>query len=352
VADIIDTRDMQPATALWAAYAPQAALHAFRATGPRDAESWQRDVRPALAGALGFLDTPRVPAQPREIERVDRGDYVRLKVLLRTAAHTLMPTYILVPKSGRPPFPAVLAFHGHGYGVKDLVGLWEDGSERTVGGGYHKDFALTLCRRGFLVAAPEISCFGERQTDFSHLPPRQAPVPTTCAHTAFLAMHMGGTVAGLRVRDGLRLVDYLATRGDCDVGRLGAMGISGGGMHAFFSTCVDTRIRACVVSGYFGSFRDSILAMHHCACNFVPGLGRFGEMADLAGLVAPRPMLVETASHDPIFPTAAVLAGVERARGVYRAFGVEGQPEVDAFEGRHEISGARAFDFLAEALGA
>lgn len=63
----------------------------------------------------------------------------------------------------------MLAFHGHGYGVKDIVGLWEDGSERFTPDGYHKDFALELCRRGFAVAAPEIACFGEKQTDFSTL---------------------------------------------------------------------------------------------------------------------------------------------------------------------------------------
>ena len=146
-----------------------------------------------------------------------------------------------------------------------------------------------------------------------------------------LAFHLGGSVVGLRVRDGMRLVDYLATRADVDIGRLGAMGISGGGMHTFFSTCLDERIRACVVSGYFGSFRDSILAMHHCACNFVPGLGRFGEMYDLVGLIAPRPMLVEAGSRDPIFPTAAVEAGVERARAVYRVFGVPDRPRPRRF---------------------
>jgi len=262
-----------------------------------------------------------------------------------------MPVYLLVPKRGTRPFPVVLAFHGHGYGVKDIVGLWEDGSERLTPSGYHKDFAAALCRRGFLVAAPEISCFGERQTDFSHLAARLAPVPTTCHHTAMLALHLGGSAAGLRVRDGIRLVDYLATRDDCDATRLGAMGISGGGMHTFFSTCLDERIRACVVSGYYGGFRQSILAMQHCACNFVPSLHRFGEMSDLVGLIAPRPMLVEAASRDPIFPIEAVRAGVEAARGIYRLFGVEGMPRTDFFEGRHEVSGALAYDFLAEALG-
>jgi dienelactone hydrolase len=270
-------------------------------------------------------------------------------------AHALMPVYILVPKQGLRPFPVVVAFHGHGYGAKDIVGLWEDGEERDTPDGYHKDFGVALCRRGFAVAAPEISCFGERQTDFSYLNTTigQEP-PDTCTHTAMLAFHLGGSVVGLRVHDGKRLIDYLEARQkesqDVDVSRLGAMGISGGGMHTFFSTCMDARIKACVISGYYSTFRDSILAMHHCACNFVPGLHRFGEMYDLVGLIAPRPLLIEAGDYDPIFPLAAVKRSVERARDVYQVFDARDQVETDYFHGRHQISGERAYDFLMEKL--
>jgi hypothetical protein len=127
------------------------------------------------------------------------------------------------------------------------------------------------------------------------------------------------------------------------------MGISGGGMHTLFSTCIDQRIRACVISGYFSTFQHSILAMAHCPCNFVPGLHQFGEMYDLAGLVAPRPLLIEAGSRDPIFPIAAVQYSLEKARRIYDVFGISG-PAADFFEGRHQISGRVAYDFLSAAL--
>jgi hypothetical protein len=48
--------------------------------------------------------------------------------------------------------------------VKDFVGLWEDGEERDQRTtATTEDFAVALCRRGFMVAAPEITCFGERR---------------------------------------------------------------------------------------------------------------------------------------------------------------------------------------------
>ena len=289
----------------------------FRASTVAEARQWQRRTRSALKPTeIGFQNQKTVPFRPQRIERVDRGDFIREKITIQTAPNVRMPVYILTPKQAKHPLPVVITFNGHGYGVKDIVGLWEDGTERTTPDGYHKDFAVALCRRGFAVAAPEISCFGERQTDFSHLDTAFGQTaPSTCAQTAALVAHLGGSVAGLRVHDARRLVDYMETRRDCDVSRLGAMGISGGGMQTLFSTCLDERIKACVISGYFSTFRDSILAMHHCPCNFVPGLHQFGEMHDLAALIAPRPMLVEAGARDPIFPNRyAVKKGVAQTR--------------------------------------
>jgi dienelactone hydrolase len=344
-----EMKELQPANLLHALYQPENAPLRFQARVLEDAIAWQAQTRQELREAVGFLDLPQAPLEPLVLETVDKGDYTREKVLLRTTPWTVMPVYILKPKNSQTSLPVALAFHGHGYGVKDIVGLWEDGAERDAPDGYHKDFAVALCRRGFLVAAPEISSFGERQTDFSYLNiPSGQEAPTTCQHTATLAFHLGGSALGLRIHDGMRLVDYLETRGDADTQRMGAMGISGGGMHTFFSTCLDERIRACVISGYFCPWEHSIFAMHHCSCNYVPGLYRFGEIYDLVGLIAPRPMLVEAGTRDPIFPVDAVRTSVARAREVYDVFGAAGQVETDYFEGRHQISGTRAYDFLWE----
>ena len=310
-----EMKELQPAHALWQLYQPQNAPLRFNARTIQEAEAWQISTRQALRESIGFQDLPQAPLEPEILETVDKGDYVREKILLHTTPWTVMPVYILKPKNSPPTLPLVIAFHGHGYGVKDIVGLWENGEERETPDGYHKDFGVALCRRGFMVAAPEISCFGERLTDFSYLTPGFGQdAPYTCHHTATLAFHLGGSAVGLRVLDGERLIDYLETRSDVDMQRLGAMGISGGGMHTFFSTCLDTRIRAGVVSGYFCTYKHSIFGMHHCTCNYVPGLHRFGEIYDMVGMIAPRPMLVEAATHDPIFPMAAVEESVARAR--------------------------------------
>jgi dienelactone hydrolase len=349
-----EIKELQPGYGLWQLYQPEKAPLRFQAHGESQARAWQKETRAALQEAVGFNDLPPVDPDARKIESVDKGDYVREKWIFNTWKYASMPFYLLIPKQGKRPLPTVVAFHGHGYGVKDIVGLWDDGGERDTPDGVHVDFGVALCKKGFLVAAPEISCFGERQTDFSYLKTNIGQeIPITCHHTATLAFHLGGSVIGLRAYDGKKLIDYLATRTDVDMTRLGAMGLSGGGMHTFFSTCLDERIRACVVSGYYSPFRDSIFAMDHCPCNYVPGLAKFGEIYDLVGLIAPRPMLVESANYDPIFPIDAVKRAMKITReNVYNVFGAQDQVEADYFEGRHRISGRRAYDFLMEKLSA
>jgi hypothetical protein len=86
------------------------------------------------------------------------------------------------------------------------------------------------------------------------------------------------------------------------------------------------------------------------ACNFVPGLGQVGETYDLAGLAAPRPMLVEAGTQNGIFPIGAVKESVSRANAVYSVFGDSLEVETDYFEGRHQISGKRAYEFLKQIL--
>jgi hypothetical protein len=88
----VRTCDYQPATALWEQYSPE--------TAPRD----------ALRECIGFQETPHEDPEPEQLETVDRGDYIRKKITIATAAHTRMPVYLLLPKSGSPPTPRFSRF--------------------------------------------------------------------------------------------------------------------------------------------------------------------------------------------------------------------------------------------------
>ena len=45
---------------------------------------------------------------PELIEEVDRGDFVRRKIVITTAPHARMPVYLLIPKAGPLPLPVTV----------------------------------------------------------------------------------------------------------------------------------------------------------------------------------------------------------------------------------------------------
>src|SRR5687767_14986230 len=138
-----------PIAQLDAANAATRKRFAFTPRTPAEAKAWQSRARRALAECLGFVDEKKVAPAAKEIERVDRGSYTRHKIVIRTTSNSQLPLYLLIPKRIAKSRAAVLALHGHGYGVKDIVGLWEDGSERKTPDGYHRDFGAALAERGF-----------------------------------------------------------------------------------------------------------------------------------------------------------------------------------------------------------
>ena len=157
-------------------------------------------------------------------------------------------------------------------------------------------------------------------------------------------------MAGWRVYDAMRAIDYLEGRPEMDAKRIGAIGISGGGLNALYLAALDTRVRATVVSGFLNTFRDSLLGVHHCIDNFIPGLLLEAEISDIAGLVAPRALWCENGTDDPIFPVKAFRRALRETRKIYGVFGAPAQCGGEVFNGEHEFHGDGAWPFLQKHL--
>jgi dienelactone hydrolase len=307
-------------------------------------KEWRARLTERFISRLGGFPERRAELEPVVLERVERDGYVRERVEITTYAGLRMPVYILIPeRQAEAGMPAVVACHGHGYGSREIVGLEPDGSERSGDPGLHKDFAVELVKRGFVVAAPELLGFGDRR-----YPEDKAagPKQNSCFRISVHLLMLGRTLAGTRVYETMRAIDYLQTRREVCPHRIGCMGISGGGLVAAFTAALDERIRAAVVSGYAGTFEDTILARGHCLDNYVPGILAEAEMPDLIGLIAPRALLIESGDEDNVFPARAAKRAYDRLARIYKAAGAEGRLAADFFAGGHEISGARAYDWL------
>ncbi|MBB6670098.1 alpha/beta hydrolase family protein [Cohnella nanjingensis] len=314
----------------------------FQASSQQEWSEWRERLRQRFVELLGGSAPESSELAPVLLESEDCGDYIRQRIQIETYPGLHMPVYVLVPKESKERSGAVIACHGHGYGSRDIVGLTASGEEKTGDIGYQKNFAVELVKRGYITVAPELLGFGDRKL----VEDEEAQEHNSCHRLSTFLLAMGQTMAGYRVFETLRCVDYLLTRNDVDADRIGCMGISGGGLVCSFAAAIDDRISAAVVSGFTNTFQDSILSIRHCIDNYVPGLSLVAEMPDLLGLIAPKPLLVEAGTRDPIFPVQATLEAFENIRDVYRLLGKEEKLELDLFEGDHEISGKVAYDWF------
>ena len=91
-----------------------------------------------------------------------------------------------------------------------------------------------------------------------------------------------------------------------------------------FAGAVLPRLTHILPSCSFSTFADSIGAMYHCSCNYVPGLLLYGESADVLGLIAPRPLVIVSGNADEIFPLEPAIRQLARLREIYAAAGAPG----------------------------
>jgi len=316
---------------------------AFEARTQEELKAWQAELRAKLRELLGLdlMDEWRCELEPEEGETEDLGSYTRQRVTIQTAPGLRMPMYVLRPKAAGPFKPA-LALHGHGLGKTDICGIAENEEQEKGLDRLNYRYAVHAVERGYLVFAPDKRGFGELREERD----RRAGKGCSCEWLNMSAILLGMSEIGLHVWDLQRLLDYVETREDCEKDGAAAFGVSGGGQATMWLSAIDARISVAVISGHLGSFHDSILLQDGCCCNGIPGLLRWAEKGDIAGLIAPRPLLVESGSEDNAYSRKAQLAAYEVVERIYEVAGVPDRLDIDLYEGPHQWSGRKAWDWL------
>jgi dienelactone hydrolase len=336
-------------------YAQSARQMAYQAHSRAEAEYWQDTLRVKLWQLLGDMPAEKPPNDPQTLEVFESAHFRREFIVIQTQADEYMPCYVLVPRHTKPPYKPVIALHGHGsWGARGLVGIATSDIEREFIKLHNYDYAQQLAQRGYLVFAPVMRGFAERSEPAfaqSHDSNPDARMwISSCKQLSLDALLCGKTLLGLRVWDVMRLIDYIKTRPEPMIQGLGCVGLSGGATITLFAAALDSRISSAVVSGYFSTFRESIMSIDHCVCNYIPGIVKYAEMVDIAGLIAPRPLLIETGRHDPIFPTEAAQRAFVELQPIYQRFDAPANLTLDQFDGGHQWSGQKAYDWLGSHL--
>jgi len=321
----------------------------FQARTRKQAQGWQLRLRKKLAEIVGGFPSERAPLRALTVQTRDFPGYRQEKIVFDSRPGVSVLAYLLLPHSARKPAPAMICVPGHGRGVDDIIGIDEKGQDRVDKSGYQHDFAIQVVEAGLAAVAIEPMAFGCRRDAITA---KGGLGRSSCQPAAGGALLVGQTMIGWRVYDVMRTIDYIATREELDAQRVGCMGISGGGTCTLFAAALEPRLRAALISGYLNTFRDSIGSLSHCIDNYVPGILNWAEMADIAGLIAPRPLFVESGEKDNIFPLPASRESFQKVKEIYSVFGAPDKAEQEIFGQAHSFWGKKGIPFLARHLAA
>ena len=291
----------------------------------RNFQQWQAELRQRLIQILAVAPRRDVPLQSVVERDAETGQYTIDRIRFTSEPNEVVPGYLLRPKHVRPPYPVMICLQGHSPGMHISIGRAKTKAEQeSIAGG--RDIALQAVANGWAALAIEQRAFGQR-----------AEKGVRCQDAALRALHRGRPLTGQRVLDVIRAVDFIATQPDLDAARIGCMGNSMGGTVSFYAACVEPRITLAVVSCSFCTFADSWLSLPHCACGYLPGIAQVADMPDLAGLIAPRHLLIVAGKKDAIARFEGVEKGFRLAREIFAAAGSRDRVQLLAAEGGHRF---------------
>ncbi|HBC87341.1 MAG TPA: hypothetical protein DCZ94_10330 [Lentisphaeria bacterium] len=305
----------------------------------RNFDNWRVEVSHKFRELLGFDLFKKVRPNLR-IENSETKDlFKETRFVFSSEENVDVPCHLLVPLKGRAPFPLVICLQGHSTGMHiSLARPKFEGDEESIKG--DRDFAIQAVKEGYAALVLEQRCFGERADS---RPKDRKSFTSTCHHASMVESMLGRTMQGARVWDVSRAIDLMKEFPEVDINKIGCMGNSGGGTVTYYAACLDSRIKIAMPSCSFCTYEDSIGKIDHCACNYIPGMLKYLEMADLSCLIPARTLVIVAGKTDKIFPIDAVKKAFEKVQVIYGRAGVPERCVLVEGDGGHRFYNKEAW---------
>jgi dienelactone hydrolase len=246
----------------------------FRMPEYRTLSEWEarrRDLRDQILFAAGLEPMPPKPPLRAEVfGRITQKDYSIDKVLLETRPGYWLGGNLYRPVGRAGKFPAVASPHGH----------WNYGRLEHGDLGSIPARCINLARQGYIVFAYDMVGYNDT-------------IQTPHAFGGKIEQLWNFGPLGLQLWNSIRVVDYLASLDEVDAARIGATGASGGGTQTFLLTAVDERVK-------FSAPVNMISAIMQggSPCENAPGLRTGAFNVEFGAMMAPRPLLMVSATGD------------------------------------------------------
>ena len=231
------------------------------------AEVLRRQVR----FAAGLLPMPeKTPLNAQIFGRIENRDYSIEKVYIETLPGFFLAGNLYRPLGKTGKFPGMLAPHGHA-----AYGRLEHGELFSV-----PSRGINHARQGYVVFAYDMIGYNDTmQIPHAFGGPRE--------------QLWGFTPLGLQTWNSIRALDFLQTLPDVDPEKIVVTGESGGGTQTFLLCAVDDRPKWSAPVNMI-----SLIMQGGSPCENAPGLRVDANNVEIASLMAPKPMLMVSATGD------------------------------------------------------
>jgi dienelactone hydrolase len=237
-------------------------------------EAWERrkaELRLHILVSAGLFPLPpRTPLNARIDGRIEGDGYTIESVAFESYPGFYCTGNLYRPLGRKGPFPGIASPHGH----------WRRGRLEHLPEGSIPARGITLAKQGNVVFTYDMVGYND-----SLQIPHQFE-----SERAYL---WGVSLLGLQLWNSIRVVDFLESLEDVDRERLGCTGASGGGTQTFLLTAVDDRIRVSVPVNMVSAHMQG-----GCLCENAPNLHLDATNVEIAAMMAPRPMLLVSATGD------------------------------------------------------
>jgi dienelactone hydrolase len=272
--------------------------------GYRSKEEWlarAAELRNQILVSAGLWPTPpKLPVKAAIFGKIDRGDHTVEKVYFESYPGFYVTGNLYRPKNVSGKAPAVLCPHGHwAYGRLENQQL-NSGPAR----------AASFARQGYVAFLYDMVGYNDSAA-ISH---RFAPDhrENTVDRAALWSINL----LGLQLWNSIRSVDFLLTLPEVDPDRIGCTGESGGGTQTFLLMAVDDRIKVSAPVNMV-----SFLMQGGSLCENAPNLRVDTNNVEIASMMAPRPMMLVSATGD--WTKNMMTSEYPAVRNIYRLFGAE-----------------------------
>jgi dienelactone hydrolase len=294
-------------------------------------------LRQRLTELLSFT----VPSAPELVIRAEREreGYVE-QVVSYTGDDGEVPALLLVPE--HPRGTGVLALHQHN-------SQWHLGKSEVAGlaGEPLQAFGPALARAGIVVLAPDAVGFEDRRHTGPGIDQREDDWLQYFNEMAYRLL-CGRLLVTTVLRDAAGGLSVLIADTRVDSARVGVLGHSYGGNVTIMLAALDERVRFACASGSACSYRQRMLDRTGIEfAHVIPGIVELTDIGQLVELIAPRPLLLVSATEDRYSADAPEI--VQAAARAYRDAAAPQALQHHRAQGGHALTEER-FDAIVDWL--